>query len=72
VVKLERPRGAALLGAVGGHHPFASDPVDIRCALAHQTENVGADVGLADIVTEDSEDIRAVAARGACVGEGWA
>jgi hypothetical protein len=72
VVKLERPRGAALLGAVGGHHPFASDPVDIRCALAHQTESVGADVGLADIATEDNEDIRAVAARGAGVGKGWA
>ena len=56
-----RPPGrAALLGVVvGEHHAFAGDAVDVRRAVAHQAERIGADVGLADVVAEDDEDVRA-------------
>ena len=55
-------RGAAcrttLLGiVVGEHHAFASDTVYIRRAIAHHTERIGADIGLADIVAHDDEDV---------------
>src|SRR5262249_34582557 len=53
------PSGAALLGViVGEHHSFAADAVDIRRPIAHQTERIGADIGLADIIAEDDEDVR--------------
>ena len=57
-------RRAALLGVVvGEHHAFAGDAVDVRRAVAHQAERIGADVGLADIVAEDDEDVRPPARR---------
>jgi hypothetical protein len=47
-----------LLGVVvGEHHAFARDAIDVRRLVAHQTERIGADVGLADIVAEDDQDI---------------
>ena len=59
-----RPAGrAALLGVVVGEdHPLAGDPVDIGRAIAHQAHRVGADVRLADVVAEDDEDVRLLAA----------
>jgi hypothetical protein len=53
------PRRAALLGVViGEHHAFATDAVDIRRAIAHQAERIGADIRLPDIVAEDDQDVR--------------
>ena len=50
---------AALLGVVvGEHHAFPGDAVDVRRAVAHHADRVGADVGLADVVAEDDEDVR--------------
>ena len=51
-------RRAALLGIdVGEHHPFAGDAVDIGRLVAHQAARVSADVGLADVVTPDDDDV---------------
>ena len=59
-------RRAALLGVVvGEHHAFFGDAVDVRRAVTHQAERIGADIGLADIVAEDDEDVRPPARRGA-------
>ena len=52
-------RRAALLGViVGEHHAFAGDAVDVRRAIAHHAERIGADVGLSDVVAHDDEDVR--------------
>ena len=57
--------GAALLGVVVGEdHALLGDPVDVRRAVAHQAHRVGADVRLADVVAEDDQDVRLLAARG--------
>ena len=37
---------------------FFADAVDVRRFVAHQSVAVGADVGDADIVAEDDEDVR--------------
>jgi hypothetical protein len=56
------PRRAALLGViVGEHHAFFGDAIDIRRLVAHQAKRIGADIGLADIVAEDDEDVRLAA-----------
>ena len=59
------PRRAALLGiVVGEHHAFLGDAVDVGRAVAHEAQRIGADVGEADIVAEDDEDVRPSARRG--------
>ncbi|MCY1498193.1 hypothetical protein D9M68_321760 [compost metagenome] len=51
--------GAAVLRViVGEQHAVARDPVDIRGLVADDAEGVGADIGLADVVAEDHEDVR--------------
>src|SRR5436190_706103 len=51
-------RRATVLGVVvREHHAFAGDAVDVRRLVAHQAECVGADVGLADVVAPNNEDI---------------
>ena len=58
-------RGARLLAVVvGENHAFIGDTVDIRRAVADQTHRVGADVGLADVVTPDDQDIGLVLSLG--------
>ena len=50
---------AAVLGVVvSEHHAFFGDAIDVRRLVADQPVRVGADVGLADIVTEDDQDVR--------------
>ena len=57
-------RRAAVLGVVvGEHHAFLGDAVDVRRLVAHQPAGIGADVGLADVVAEDDEDVRLRRAR---------
>src|ERR1700752_5251998 len=51
--------GAAVLRViVGEHHAFLGDAVDVRRLVANQSVRVDADVGLADVVAEDHEDVR--------------
>ena len=55
-------RGAALLAVgVGEPHPFLGEAVDVGRAVAHQAVAVAAEVGDADVVAPDDEDVRAVA-----------
>ena len=69
-------RAAVLRVIVGEHHAFLGDAVDVRRLVAHHAERVGADVGLADVVAEDDEDVRLAAdgvAAGAAAGAAfWA
>ncbi len=58
------PSRAALLGViVREHHAFFGDAVDVRRAVTHEAECIGADVGLADVVAEDHEDVLPLARR---------
>ena len=51
-------RRAALIGIhVGEHHAFLGEAVDIGRLVAHQPEVVGADVGFADVVAPDDDDV---------------
>lgn len=50
-------RAAVLRVIVGEHHAFLGDAVDIRGLVADDAEPVGADIGLADVVPEDDEDV---------------
>ena len=68
-----RAAGGAGLLAVVVQEPdaFAADAVDVRRLVAHQAVRVGADVGDADVVAEDDEDVRLAGRRrraGAGVG----
>ena len=55
-------RGARLLAViVQEFDALAADAVDVRRLVAHQAVGVGADVGDADIVAPDDEDIRLAA-----------
>ena len=60
-----RPTGrAGLLGVVVGEaHAFTCDAVDVRGAVSHQAVRVGADVGVADVITPDHQDVRLVVLR---------
>src|SRR5262249_7511383 len=52
-------RGAALLGVVvGEHHDFLRHAVDVGCLVAHQTMRIGTDIGLADVVAPQNDDVR--------------
>src|SRR5262249_56651032 len=52
-------RRAALLGVVvGEHQTFAGDAVDVQRLYSHHAERVGADIGDADVVAPDDEDVR--------------
>src|SRR5207253_10888154 len=57
-------RRSSDLVVVGEHHTFAGNAVDVGRAVSHQSERVGADVRLADIVAEDDQDVRAPAGGG--------
>ena len=62
--------GAALLGViVGEDHPFPGNPINVRRTIAHQAHRVGTDVGLADVVTKDDQNVR-LASRVAGLGPG--
>ena len=52
------PGRAGLLGVVVGEdRTFLGDAVDVGRAVAHHAAVVGADVPVADVVTEDDEDV---------------
>ena len=55
-----RPAGRAALLAVGVGEPHAlvGDPVDVGRAVAHQPVAVAAQVGDADVIAPDDEDVR--------------
>ena len=54
--------GAGLLAvAVGEQHAFLGDAVDVGRVVAHQPVRVAAQVGLADVVAPDDEDVRCLA-----------
>ena len=53
------PGGAALLAVgVGETHPLVGDPVDVGCSVTHQAVAVTAQVGDADVVAPDDQDVR--------------
>src|ERR1700754_46476 len=53
------PRRARLLAVgIGEHHAFLGDPVDVRRLGSHQAMAVAAQVGDADVVTPDDQDVR--------------
>ncbi|MNX60397.1 hypothetical protein D3C86_913010 [compost metagenome] len=55
-------RRAAVLGViVREHHPFPGDPVDIGRGVAHHPLAIGADIGLADVIAKDHQDVRLLA-----------
>ena len=57
--------GARLLAVVVEEaHALLGDAVDVGRLVAHQAVAVGADVGDADVVAEDDEDVRLVACAG--------
>jgi hypothetical protein len=57
------PGGAAVLGVVvGEHHALAGDAVDVRRLVTHHAERIGADIGLADVVAHDEEDVWSLSA----------
>jgi hypothetical protein len=61
------PGGAAVLGVVvREQHAFLGDPIDVRRVVADDAERVGADVGLAHVVSEDDEDVGLPSARRLC------
>ena len=43
---------------VGEHHAFLGDAVDVRRAITHQSEGIGRDVRLTDIVAPDHQNVR--------------
>src|SRR6058998_2441134 len=52
------PRRATLLRvAVGKHHPFVGDAIDVGRLIAHHPPTVTAEVPVTDIVAPDDEDI---------------
>ena len=52
-------RGATLLAVgVGEQHPLVSDPVDVRCEVAHQATAVTAQVRDSDVVAPDHQNVR--------------
>ncbi len=53
-MKKEDPTIAVI---VGEDHAFLGDPVDVRCAVAEQTHGIGADVGQANVVTPNDENV---------------
>ena len=51
--------GATLLTVVvGEQHALMGDPVDVGRLVAHHPLRVGADIGQADVVTPDDDDVR--------------
>ncbi|MNZ60696.1 hypothetical protein D3C78_787700 [compost metagenome] len=54
-----RPAGGAavLCVIVGKHHAFFTDAVDVRRLVTDYPFAIGADVGLADVVTEYHQDV---------------
>ena len=51
--------GAALLAVIiGENHAVLGDGIDIGRAIAHQAVGIGAEVGLADVVAPDDDDVR--------------
>ncbi|MCY1293428.1 hypothetical protein D9M70_426870 [compost metagenome] len=51
--------GAAVLRVVvGEHHAFPGQAVDVRRRVADHAVAIGTDVGLADVVAEDHQDVR--------------
>ncbi|MNE36694.1 hypothetical protein D3C80_1305140 [compost metagenome] len=63
-----RPAGGAavLRIVVGEHHAFFGNPVDVRSLVADHAHGVGADVGLANIVAEDHENVGFLGGPGGC------
>ena len=58
VMNEERPGRAALLGViVGENHALSGDAVNVGSLEAHQSHRVGADIGLADVVAPDDDDV---------------
>ena len=52
-------RGAARLGIVVGEpHAFRGEPVEVRRPAGHDALVVDADVGPADVVAHDEDDVR--------------
>ncbi len=51
-------RAALLAVAVGKTHAFLGDAVDVGRAVAHQPVAVAAQIGNADIITPDDDDVR--------------
>jgi len=56
--------GAAIFRVVvREHHSFLGDAVDVRRLVADHAKGIGADVGLADIVTHYDEEVRFLSTR---------
>src|SRR5262249_37031536 len=55
---------------VGKYRAFSGNAVDVGRAIAHHAPIVGADIPVADVITEDDKDIRL--APGSCACAVWA
>ncbi|MNV12344.1 hypothetical protein D3C71_1029420 [compost metagenome] len=61
------PGGAAVLRVVvGEHHAFFGNSVDVGRLVADHAHGIGADVGLADIVAEDHQNVGFFSGSGRC------
>jgi hypothetical protein len=51
-------RRAAVLGVIiGEHHSLASKTVNVRCFVANHATRIRANIGLADIVAKNNENV---------------
>src|SRR5262245_23110087 len=50
-------RAALLRVSVGESHPFVGDAVDVGRSVAHQAIRVATEVGLADVIAPDDDDV---------------
>ncbi|MNH27593.1 hypothetical protein D3C79_877100 [compost metagenome] len=57
-------RAAVLRVIVGEHHAFLGDAVDVGSLITDDPLAIGADVGLANVVTEDHQDVGFVCRHG--------
>jgi hypothetical protein len=53
-------RAALFAVVVGEDHPLVGDAVNVRGTVSHHAHRIGADVGLADVVTPYDENVRLV------------
>ncbi|MOA06892.1 hypothetical protein D3C78_1265590 [compost metagenome] len=51
---------AVLRVVIGEHHAFLGKTIDVRRRVADHTERIGADVGLANVIAENHQDVRLV------------
>ena len=64
-------RAALFRVVVGELHALGGDPVDVWRIESRHAERTGTDVGLADVITPEDDDIRLAGLRAALRRRGW-